>query len=57
MKMNERNYFTAPCLWDEQKEQEIMDIIPQNGRKLTELYGTVPNEVIVTGRYNKVLDE
>ena len=40
--MNERNYFTAPCLWDEQKEQEIMDIIPQNGRKLTELYGTVP---------------
>ena len=27
--MNERNYFTAPCLWDEQKEQEIMDIIPQ----------------------------
>ena len=55
--MNNKNYFTMPCLWDEQKEQEIMDIVPQNGRKLTELYGTVPNEVIVTGRYNKVLNE
>ena len=57
MTVNDKNYFTAPCLWDEQKEQEILDIVPQKGRKLTELYGTVPNEVIVTGRYNKVLDE
>ena len=55
--MSERNCFTAPCLWDEQKQQEIMNIMPESGRKLTELYGTVPNEVIVTGRYNKVLDE
>lgn len=57
MKVNGKNFFTAPCLWDEKKEQEIMDIEHPNGRKLMELYGTVSNEVIVTGRYNKALDE
>lgn len=36
--------------------QEILNLEKKNGNKLTELYGTVPNEVIVTGRYNKILD-
>lgn len=57
MKVNEINYFTAPCLWDEKKQQEIIDVKYQNNRKLTELYGTVPNEIITTGRYNKALYE
>ena len=57
MQVNEINYFTAPCLWDEKKQQEIIDIKYLNSRKLTELYGTVPNEIISTGRYNKGLDD
>lgn len=49
--------FTVPCLWDEEKIEEILMLKGLNGRKITEVYGAIPNEVIVTGRYNKTLNE